>query len=180
MPDQRPDVNPAALDLEAMERRAIRFRARPDEGQDSDPSIAVDFAADVIILIARVRQDAIRLTAYATLDRSQQAIIRHHDAKLRDDARIDHAARETIASERDANAILTEEAERLRARVRELEAEVVAQKAIISTGMSAFMYGREHGRGEGVAAERKRCVEIARTLSDEVGERIADAIERGE
>lgn len=48
------------------------------------------------------------------------------------------------------------------ARVRELEAEVATQKAIISTGMSAFSYGRSQGREEGVAVERKRCAEVAR------------------
>lgn len=68
------------------------------------------------------------------------------------------------------------------ARVRELEAEVIAQKAIISTGMSAFRYGR----GEGVAAERKRCAEVVRRRVTEDGflgewcRHIAEAIEWGE
>lgn len=76
------------------------------------------------------------------------------------------------------------------ARVRELEAEVATQKAIISTGMSAFSYGRSQGREEGVAVERKRCAEVARSVADEmdgratratwVGKAIAAAIERGD
>ena len=72
------------------------------------------------------------------------------------------------------------------ARVRELETSVAAQKAIISTGMSAFAYGR----GEGIAAERKRCAEVAREHAQialghadldahEIAESIAEAIKRG-
>jgi hypothetical protein len=77
------------------------------------------------------------------------------------------------------------------ARVRELEEEVVAQKAIISTGMSAFSYGRSHGREEGISSERKRCADVAREheqialghpelYAHDMCEDIAAAIERGD
>lgn len=68
----------------------------------------------------------------------------------------------------------------LRDRIRQLE----------TLARLRYMAGQEDGRAEGVAVERKRCAEVARSVADEmdgretratwVGKAIAAAIERGD
>lgn len=118
---------------------------------------------------------------------------------------IERLAKDEVAYARQVNALLAARGSRpptfealvrlpasqmlaLVARVRELETEVSEQKAIISTGMSAFIYGRNQGREEGVAAERKRCTKIASDLCEKLfdssvgylSEGLIEAIERGD
>lgn len=119
-----------------------------------------------------------RVSAYRALDHTQQQIISHQSKELTRDSRIDNAARSTLDSEREANAILTEKIAEL-----ERERDILADhcrkmtKALthLAGGGSEFFIRSKVSDPEFVA-DVDACVSRIREIRQHLNESMVDAI----